>query len=123
MTLVADLLVASGATTGSILRYSTGRFVSKIVDTDFPWGTWIINMVGAFLLGLFFREIWITEHSLNWWLFLGTGFCGGFTTFSAMSIDTVRLLRFNRVLAIIYLGSSISIGCLLAWLPTLFSYL
>ncbi len=122
MTLVADLLVGAGATTGSILRYSIGRLITRIVDTDFPLGTWLINVIGSFLLGLFFREIWVAEHALNWWLFLGTGFCGGFTTFSTMSIEAVRLLRTNRVLAIVYLGSSVSFGCLLAWLPALFSY-
>lgn len=116
MTITSILLVGAGATTGSVLRYGIGKVVPKVTGSDFPWGTWFINVMGAFLLGLFFREFGTTPHDLNWWLLLGTGFCGGFTTFSTMSIETLRLIRSNKMQAIIYLGSSLALGCFLVWI-------
>jgi CrcB protein len=117
MTLTSDVLVGTGATVGSVLRYAIGYAVSKTSESDFPWGTWCVNVVGSLLFGVFFRKLQFAPDMFNWWLLLGTGFCGGFTTFSTMSLETVRLLRSKRILAVVYLGSSLTVGCLLVWIP------
>ncbi|WP_035454041.1 fluoride efflux transporter CrcB [Alicyclobacillus herbarius] len=115
MTLTTGVVVCAGATVGSVLRYSIGQRIAKVARSDFPWGTWVINVTGALLLGLFFRELRPGQQDLNWWVFLGTGFCGGFTTFSTLSVETLRLMRLNKRLAAVYVFSSLGLGCLLSW--------
>ena len=77
---MTPLLVALGAGVGAPLRYLAGHWL----DHGFPWGTWLANVVGSFLLGLF-TALSLGEHALA---FLGTGFCGGFTTYSAFAVKT-----------------------------------
>jgi CrcB protein len=75
---VTPLLVVLGAGVGAPLRYLAGHWL----DGRFPWGTLLVNLVGSFLLGLF-TAMSLGEHALA---FLGTGFCGGFTTYSAFAV-------------------------------------
>ncbi len=78
------LLVALGAAIGAPLRYA----MATALDTErFPRGTLLVNVVGSFLLGLFV-EAGAAGH---WLALLGTGFCGGFTTYSAFAVQTHRL--------------------------------
>jgi CrcB protein len=81
---VTPLLVALGAAVGAPLRYA----LATALDTErFPHGTLLVNAVGSFLLGLFV-EAGVTG---DWLALLGTGFCGGFTTYSAFAVQTHRL--------------------------------
>jgi len=75
---VTPLLVALGAAVGAPLRLFAGHWL----DHGFPWGTLLANVVGSFLLGLF-TAMSPGEHALA---LLGTGFCGGFTTYSAFAV-------------------------------------
>ena len=77
---MTPLLVALGAAVGAPLRYLAGHWL----DGRFPWGTLLANVVGSFLLGLF-SGLSLGEHALA---LLGTGFCGGFTTYSAFAVRT-----------------------------------
>ncbi|HCB04829.1 MAG TPA: fluoride efflux transporter CrcB [Nocardioides bacterium] len=78
------LLVALGAALGAPLRFA----VASALDEDrFPWGTLAVNVTGSFLLGLFVA----LGASGGWLALLGTGFCGGFTTYSAFAVQTHRL--------------------------------
>jgi len=81
---VTLLLVAMGAAIGAPLRFA----VATALDEErFPRGTLLVNVVGSFLLGLF-----VAGGATGAWLtFLGTGFCGGFTTYSAFAVQTQRL--------------------------------
>ncbi len=115
MSLSAAVLVSLGAALGAVMRYGSGRLITSLHTSDFPWGTWLINMVGTLILGIFFRELESLRHDLNWWLLLGTGFCGGFTTFSTMSVEARELLRTRKGLAVLYLGSSLILGFVLAY--------
>lgn len=115
MSLFGTILVGGGSAFGAVIRYSMGNAISKVNNSEFPWGTWIINMLGTLLLGLFFQEFAMLHHDTGWWLLLGTGFCGGFTTFSTMSAETVNLLKNRILLGIVYLGSSLALGFILAW--------
>ncbi len=81
---MTPLLVALGAALGAPLRYA----IATALDLErFPYGTLLVNVVGSFLLGLFVGA-GATGH---WLAFLGTGFCGGFTTYSAFAVQTHRL--------------------------------
>lgn len=115
MNVLSAVLVSVGAAGGSLSRYSLGRAVAKHTRGDFPWGTWFINMLGTFLLGFFFRELESVHHELDWWMLLGTGFCGGFTTFSTMAVEARQLLRNRKGLAVVYLSTSLILGFSIAY--------
>jgi len=112
---LSTLLVGVGSAVGALARYGLGKAIARVNNNEFPWGTWVINMLGTLLLGLFFDEFSVLHHDPNWWLLLGTGFCGGFTTFSTMSVETITLLKRRAFLGILYVGSSLALGFILAW--------
>ncbi len=90
------LLVGLGGFIGSVLRYGLGRIPITI---EFPLMTIIINFIGSFIIGMVF-EFAKNKNRINpnAVLFLQTGFCGGFTTFSTFSLETVVLLQNNKYL-------------------------
>jgi fluoride exporter len=79
---VTGLYVALGAAVGAPLRYLSGHLLDH---HRLPWGTVLVNLAGSFLLGLF-SALALTEHQLA---FLGVGFCGALTTYSAFAVQTV----------------------------------
>lgn len=109
------LCVGIGSAIGAVGRYWLGQVIAKVNHSPFPWGTWIVNVMGTLMLGLFAVWFTIRNHDRTWWLVLGTGFCGGFTTFSTMSIEAVQLFRRDKMLAFVYIGSSLTLGLLMAW--------
>ena len=103
------LLVALGGGIGSMVRYA---FTLLISARYFPWPTVAVNIIGSFLIGLILA-ISIKEESFlnNWKLFLATGICGGFTTFSAFSFENLTLLQNGKyALALVYVSASIVFG-------------
>ena len=93
-----EVLVAFGSALGGLARYWLGVVAARAWGESFPWGTLIINTAGSFAIGLFFSLTAATgamPASGNARLFVMTGLCGGFTTFSAFSLQTVQLLRSN----------------------------
>ena len=81
---MTPLLVALGAAIGAPLRYG----LATALDSDrFPRGTLLVNVLGSFLLGLLVEA----GATGDWLALLGTGFCGGFTTYSAFAVQTHRL--------------------------------
>ncbi|MCL6445609.1 MAG: fluoride efflux transporter CrcB [Alicyclobacillus sp.] len=116
MTLTSAVFVGTGSAVGAVARYFIGVGVAKVNNSPFPWGTWLVNMIGTFLLGIFTQMFNVLHHNPDWWLVLGEGFCGGFTTFSTMSVETVNLFRTGRMLGVIYLGSSLAMGLVFAWI-------
>jgi CrcB protein len=88
------LFVAGGL--GTIARYLLGKwFNEQPWGRGFPWGTFVINVSGSFILGavaLIILERLAPAHQ-NWYLLLGTGFCGGYTTFSTFEWETFMLVR------------------------------
>ena len=86
------LIVFIGAGLGGMLRHATNIFVPKVMGSGFPWHTLLINVVGSLAIGLFAGFFaFKSDATAHWRLFLTTGICGGFTTFSAFSLDAVTL--------------------------------
>jgi CrcB protein len=84
------LQVALGGALGSMARYLTNVSAMRLIGPGFPWGTMVVNVVGSFLMGVL--VVWLAEKGLTRLApFLMTGVLGGFTTFSAFSLDTISL--------------------------------
>jgi CrcB protein len=86
------LMVLFGGMIGAPLRLVTDRAVQRRHDSVFPWGTFVVNVSGSFVLGTLAAATAHHHLSTGLGLLLGTGFCGGLTTFSTFSFETVRLI-------------------------------
>ena len=109
------LLVGLGGAIGSMVRYAAYMLVGT---KTFPFATLTVNILGSFIIGLVLAFSLKDESFLNnWKLFLATGICGGFTTFSALSAENVQLLQTGKyALALFYIAASIIVGIAAAWL-------
>ena len=90
----AMIIAGLGGFIGTCLRFLTGKLAHVITVSAFPWGTFAVNVIGSFVIGIFFglaEKTHVISPSMN--VFLITGFCGGFTTFSTFSSDVVRMLK------------------------------
>jgi CrcB protein len=88
------LYVALGSALGGMSRYLLGGLIQRLLDTTFPAGTLLINISGSFLIGAILRYALETPtFSPEMRVFLTIGFCGGYTTFSTFSYETVALLE------------------------------
>jgi fluoride exporter len=103
------LYISLGGFLGSILRY----IISEKLNRNFPYGTLLVNITGSFLLGYFFSK----GLSSSLYAFLGTGFCGAFTTFSTFKLEAFQLYRNNdQIRSFLYLFMSYLMGICLAYL-------
>lgn len=113
----AVLFVAIGGAAGSVLRYLTSVVVHKYVQSSFPWATFAVNAIGCLLIGLlmgFFIRHNVQDSNFKW--LLVTGFCGGFTTFSAFAHENVALFQTQQYgTALLYTGASVILGMLAVW--------
>lgn len=110
------IYVFIGGGMGSLFRYRISNYFSSL-NTSFPAGTFVANFLACFLLGLLLgfqlKETMQDHHAL----LLITGFCGGFSTFSTFSNDSLRLIQNQQIgLALFYIGLSIIIGLLAVYL-------
>ena len=108
------LLVAAGGAVGSVLRYLVGLWTLRSFGPSFPWGTLTVNITGSFLIGVF-AEVIARKFgaSAEMRVFLITGILGGYTTFSAFSLDAITLVeRGEPVTALIYVASSVVLSAL-----------
>lgn len=109
------ILVALGGAFGAVSRYAVILLTGK---TNFPFATLAVNISGSLLIGLLFGlGLGNTAFENQWKLLLATGVCGGFTTFSAFSLENLEMLREGNIfLLLLYVTVSILGGLLATWL-------
>ncbi|OJU14370.1 MAG: hypothetical protein BGN88_02380 [Clostridiales bacterium 43-6] len=92
--------VALGGAIGSVFRYLSGRAILRILPDASPFGTLLINVLGAFLIGIISQYgLKISVADSGWYLMTTVGVLGGFTTFSTFSLESVNLLETGRMTA------------------------
>lgn len=116
MTEVISLVgIGLAGSLGALARYLLGRFIAERAGAEFPFGTLLINVTGAFVIGLLFALTARKLLSPAWQTVLATGFLGGYTTFSTMSWEGVQLARGGSSrLSLLYFGGNLLVGLLAA---------
>lgn len=115
------LIIFIGGGLGSVARYLANRWIVSQGVTVFPYGTFLVNIIGCLLIGFL---VFVTEKAniaaVEWRLFLVTGFCGGFTTFSSFAFENIQLLTNHQLFSfILYTLGSIALGFLATYLGIL----
>jgi CrcB protein len=112
--------VAIGGALGSVARYLTSMVTLTLMGSAFPWGTLVVNVAGSLLIGLYFT---LTEPdgrllvSPAWRQFVLAGFCGGYTTFSVFSLETLFLARSGAWdMAGLFVAASLTLWLVAVWL-------
>ena len=106
----AMMLAGLGGFIGTCLRFLTGKLAHVITVSAFPWGTFAVNVIGSFVIGIFFglaEKTHVISPSMN--VFLITGFCGGFTTFSSFADDSLWTIHGNVTDTIFFIKYNILI--------------
>jgi len=107
--------IAAGGASGAVLRHVSNQGVASILGASFPYGTMAVNIAGSFAMGLLigiFSHIWQAPQEIK--LFLTTGLLGGFTTFSAFSLDAVLLYERGAWISAGFYVSASVLGALAA---------
>ena len=111
-------MVGLGGFLGSIARFWLGAYITYRMGARFPYGTFVINITGSFLIGLIVTLI--AEHaqwSPNLLYFIPIGFIGAYTTFSTFELEAFRSVRGGDVLlALLYVLTSVTVGFVAVWL-------
>ena len=114
----AMIIAGLGGFIGPCLRFLTGKFFHAVTSSAFPWGTFSVNVIGSFVIGIFFglaERSNVISPSMN--VFLITGFCGGFTTFSSFADDMYLMLQQRHWMSLgLYVGLSFLLGLAMVWL-------
>jgi CrcB protein len=112
------LLVGLGGFAGAIARYGLGTLVTQRMGLRFPYGTFLINVSGCFLIGFFMHLL--AERGvldLHWLYIVVIGFIGAYTTFSTFEYETMRELQDGQIgIGLLYVGSSVLGGFFMVWL-------
>lgn len=111
------LFVGLGGGIGSVFRYLASVLTQKYVQNAFPWATFVVNVLGCLIIGIligFFTKQQAENTEMK--LLFVTGFCGGFTTFSAFALENIKLFQSgNTMLALLYIALSVLLGIFAVW--------
>jgi CrcB protein len=114
-------MVAIGGAMGALARFVLGTYVGERMGARFPYGTFIINVSGSFLIGLIMTLLTERTHlSPNWRYFVPIGFIGAYTTFSTFEYETLRAMQDGQ-----FVGGTLNVllsvifGLLMVWLGVL----
>ena len=112
------ILVILGSALGGASRFIASEIIKQKTAFKFPLGTFMVNLIGCFIIGIVYGYISRNaEDSNDLKLLLATGFCGGFTTFSAFAAENMELLKTgNQVTAISYIVLSVVLGIVATFL-------
>jgi CrcB protein len=115
------LLVGMGGFAGAVARYGVGTFVTQRMGLRFPFGTFLVNVSGCFLIGFFMHLL--AERGvldLHWLYIVVIGFIGAYTTFSTFEYETMRELQDGQIgIGLLYVGSSVLLGFFMVWLGSI----
>jgi len=118
--MILPLLISLGSAIGGLVRYLLSTLIQTKTTSTFPIHTFTINLLGCFLIGLVFGLFSKGQISNEWKLFLATGILGGFTTFSAFSMETLTLFREGYTgYALLYVFASVFLGLLFTFIAYL----
>jgi len=110
----SSLLVLAGSGAGGLARLWLGVWMVALAGPDFPWGTLLINVLGSFVIGLAATAIPVANDDAR--AFVMVGLCGGFTTFSAYSLQGLELLQAARIgAALAYMLGSVLLCVVTTW--------
>lgn len=113
MSLRDVLLVAGGGAIGAVARHAVNLLCSGLLGDRFPWGTFTVNVLGCFLLGLLLHYASVTDSiSDAAKLMLGTGVLGALTTFSTFGVQTIQVWQRSPVLGVLNVAANLIVGLL-----------
>jgi CrcB protein len=116
------LLIALGGAAGSVARYFVGGAVQRMSESGFPLGTMVVNVSGSFIIGILVRQFLNMQLSPELRALLIVGFCGGFTTFSTFSAETLGLIEggeYGRAAGYVALSVTLCLAATLAGMTTM----
>ncbi len=111
-------MLAIGGSAGAIARYAVGGYIGNRMGTRFPYGTFVINISGSFVIGLVMTVLTERTHlSRNWLFLVPIGFIGAYTTFSTFELETMRLIQDGQALSALFnVVLSVIVGFVMVWL-------
>lgn len=119
------VFIALGGALGALGRYFLSSWVYSKSDFIFPWGTFVVNILGCLILGMVY--VWGTEKlvmSSNMRAFLAIGLLGAFTTFSTFSLETINIIKDGEIkIALFNTVGSVIVGLFAVWLGTVIAEL
>lgn len=110
------VVVGIGGFLGAVARYVVGNYIGSRYGVRFPYGTFVINMTGSFLIGLVLTVLARTTASPYWRYLIPIGFIGAYTTFSTFEYETLRAVQDGQVTTgLLNITLSVVVGFLAVW--------
>jgi CrcB protein len=114
--LLKYLVIGVGGLLGAVARYAVATYIGSLYGVSFPYGTFLINMSGCFLIGLIVPLLERTSASPYWRYFIPIGFIGAYTTFSTFEYETLQAIQDGQIMTgLLNVGLSVIVGFVAVW--------